>query len=570
MGIITVTNKGSPVYKGQYDPAVVEKLREIPGAKFEKETKLWYLPWDGVEALQTMPQVSMDDQVKTAIEIRRERQRMVQALKEDREAVPLKPMPIKIKPFAHQVTAFNLGITLPNVALLKEMGTGKTLTAIAIAGRRMLDQGVTRCLVVAPLSVLSVWEQEIADVADFEFSTLELNSIGAVKERARALRNFTGVGLQFAITNYESVWRGDLLDAILEWKPHLVIADESQKIKGVSTKQAKAMHKIGDNTPYKMILTGTPVTASPLDFWSQYRFLEPEIFGKSYYAFRNRYAVLQRVEIPGRQAFQKVIGYRNKDELVKKAHSVAYRVTKEQTLDLPEWVDQKHYVYLEKKAAKYYQELKETAVAEIIEEQAQGTLVTNNVLTRLLRLQQLTGGFLPVEEGTYTCTQVSSAKVEALQDLLTDLLGSRGDKKVVVFARFKPELDLIRWMLGQNDWDHRFLSGDVKTADRTKAVEDFQQDPDVKVMVAQIQVAGLGLTLTAADTAVFYSMDFSFANYDQAKARLHRIGQTNRVTYLHLLAKGTVDEKVYKVLQEKRSVAEDVVDNWQKYLVDTA
>ena len=146
----------------------------------------------------------------------------------------------------------------------------------------------------------------------------------------------------------------------------MIIADESQKIKGPSTKQSKGMHRLGEVAKYKLILTGTPVTASPMDFFSQYKFLDPDIFGKSYYAFRNRYAVM------GGYKNKQVVGYQNKDELIRKAHSIAYRITKAEALDLPETVDQELYCSLEHKANQYYQEMVNFNVAQIEAENKQG------------------------------------------------------------------------------------------------------------------------------------------------------------------------------------------------------
>lgn len=439
-----------------------------------------------------------------------------------------------------------------------DRGCGKSLTAVAIAGRGYLDGQVKRVLVVAPLSVLPVWQREFKDYADYPHDVRVLNS--SIEKRIAALAGFSDDVLQVAVINYEAVWREEMFKALRKWRPDMIISDESQKIKGPSTKQSKGMHRLGEVAKYKLILTGTPVTASPMDFFSQYKFLDPDIFGKSYYAFRNRYAVM------GGYKNKQVVGYQNKDELIRKAHSIAYRITKAEALDLPETVDQELYCSLEHKANQYYQEMVNFNVAQIEAENKQGRqIVATNVLTRLLRLQQITGGFLPRDDNSGKQIQVSSAKLNLLQDILEDLLNA--GKKVVIFARFIPEITAIKNIARKIAGDNGYhaITGAVSMEDRGKAVEEFQNNPDVRVCIAQIQTAGLGITLTAADTGIFYSMDFSFANYDQAKARIHRIGQRNKVTYIHLLAQGTVDEKVYSVLKQKKSVADDVVDNWRQY-----
>ena len=188
-------------------------------------------------------------------------------------------------------------------------------------------------------------------------------------------------------------------------------------------------------------------------------------------------------------------------------------------------------------------------------------ITAQNVLSRLLRLSQLTGGFVGTGE---EAAEVSSAKLNLLEETLKEIMA--GGKKVVVFARFTAEIQAIKKMLERLNLNYAYIAGEVAQKLRGGEVERFQHDEDCKVFLAQTRTAGLGLTLTAADTAIFYSLDYSFADYDQARCRIHRIGQKNRCTYIHLLAQNTVDEKVLEVLKNKRSVADDVVDKWREYM----
>lgn len=450
--------------------------------------------------------------------------------------------------------------------ILHEQGCGKSLTAISIMGAGFIKNKIKRVLIVAPVSVMAVWHNEF-QYADFLYESKML--VESMVRRSERLNEYTGYcQLQVAITNYEAVWREPFFEALIKWKPDMVVCDESQKIKGVSTSQSKAMRKIGDHAKYRMILTGTPVTATPLDFWAQYRFLDPNIFGKSYFAFARRYAVF------GGYENREIVAYQNKDELVMKAHSIAHRVTKADALDLPEQIDQVMYCELEPKAQKAYDEMVRVNVAEIQEiidnSHESGRLVANNVLTRLLRLQQITGGFVPRSQTDGEVVQVSTAKLDLLKEILTDTLVA--GHKIVVFVRFLPEIHAIMEMLdttrfeGTGKVQYSYIYGAVPYDERNVMVAQFQTDPAVRVFVAQIQTAGLGITLHAADISIFYSLDYNFANWDQCKARIHRIGQGKKVTHIHLLAKKTVDNAVYGVLKQKRSIAEDVVDNWRKYL----
>src|SRR5690606_25241730 len=299
----------------------------------------------------------------------------------------------------------------------------------------------------------------------------------------------------------------------------MIICDESQRIKTPGAKQSKALHRLGKLAKYRLILTGTPVTQSPLDFFSQYKFLEPSIFGDSYYAFKARYAIEQPI---GNTGGKKVIGYRNVAELVKKAHSVAIRVTKAEALDLPEQIDQVLYATLEPPAMKLYNQMTRESFAELSEEKV---ITATNVLAKLLRLSQMVGGF--VGEGGEV-QQVSKAKMSLLEEVLDDLLTA--GKNVVIFARLLPEIRAILADLERRPIDYAWITGEVSQSERGQAVERFQTDDNCRVFVAQLQTAGLGITLTAADTAIFYSLDYSYANYEQCRARIHRIGQRNTCT----------------------------------------
>jgi SNF2 family DNA or RNA helicase len=170
----------------------------------------------------------------------------------------------------------------------------------------------------------------------------------------------------------------------------------------------------------------------------------------------------------------------------------------------------------------------------------------------------VTGGYIK-DEFTGMAEEVSSVKIYALEDIVDECIDA--NKKLVVFARFIPEIDAIARMLRKKKIEYALIRGDVK--DRAGEVDKFQNDPNVKVFIGQLQTTGMGLTLTAADTAVFYSLSYNFADYEQAKARIHRIGQKNTCTYIHLIAKNSIDEKVLDALSKKKNIADLVVDNWR-------
>lgn len=499
------------------------------------------------------------------------------------EPEALVPYPVTRKPYSHQTKAANMALYTfgfdpkrddfaelqpgehKGFGLLMEQGCGKTLTAIAIAGALWKYGKAHRVLVVAPTSVVGVWPKELEETADFPFTVAVMT--GDKKKRLAELQSLEAAprgDLQFAAINYESTWRDGIFEALADWHPDLIIADESQRIKSHDASQSKAMHKLGDAAPYKLILSGTPVQNNAVDIFSQYRFLDPGVFGTNFYAFRNRYAIM------GGFDKHQIVGYRDMDELTRKTHSIAFRVTKEDALDLPEQVFQNRYIQLSAADRKVYDQLRRDSYAEL---ESGGEVTAPTVLTRLLRLQQLTGGFLRLDD-TEQPKQVNTAKLEALMEIVGDCVDA--GQKLVVFARFTSEIDLISDALKKAKVRFGMIDGRTPTEhkkdrvtgaeilSRSELVEDFQTNPETTVFLAQIQTAGLGITLHAASTAVFYSLDFNFASYSQALARIHRIGQKQVCVYQHLLVENSVDEKVMRALSQKQDLAASIIDNWRE------
>lgn len=462
-----------------------------------------------------------------------------------------KEMFIKAEPYKHQAEVFSFALkTLEKskgVALLCDMGTGKTISTIAIAGALFAQNKITKMLVVCPKSIVDVWEIEFNKFADFDFNAVVL--AGDTSKKAQMLKMLKGTNLQIAIINYESVWR--LEKEILAFSPDFIVCDESSKIKNNQAKQAKALHRLGKISKYNAILTGTPINNTPLDFFSQYKFLDEQIFGKSFYSFRSRYATMG-----GYQNYQ-IVGYKNLAELTQKAHSIAFRIKLEDAVDLPCTIDETLVITLEPSAKKIYDAIDKDSHANLL----LGEITTTNVLTRLLRLSQCSGGFIPSDADSKV-QQVSNAKLDALEDIIDTCIGE--EKKMIVFARFVPEIIAIEKLLKSKNIKYSVIKGDV--IDRKEQVRQFQEDSDCKVFIGQIATTGMGLTLTAASVAVYYSFDFSYANYQQSRARIHRIGQKQKCLYLHLIAKGTVDEQILEALKNKSDIAKLMVDEYKKLL----
>lgn len=543
-----------------------QRLKNISGLRWNRTTRCMVGPvslnlLDGLARYYKLP-ADMETKRQRLGKTRRE----IDAERLAEDPAPLLPYPVKANLYKHQIRGANMALRAFGALDAKtpgggfgelfEMGCGKTLTTIAVAGALYNLGKIDRVLVVAPTSVCSVWPHDLNQFATFPWEARVL--LGDKKKRLKALNeleNWPFKALRIAVINYESTHRDGIFEALAAYKPDLIVCDESQRIKSPSAAQSKALHKLGDAAPFRMILSGTPVQNNAVDLYSQYRFLDPAVYGANFYAFKNRYCIM------GGYGQHQIVGYRNMDELVEKEHSVAYRVTKEECLDLPQQTFINRYVQFTDAEQAIYEQLRKSSFLEL---ETGENVTATTILTMYLRLMQLTGGFLTADESTRP-KQVNTAKLDALADIVDDYVVDAG-KKLVIFARFRAEIAAIENLLRLRKIQYGSIYGDVPMEERGKIVEDFQTNPDTKVFVAQIQTAGLGITLHAASTAVFYSYDYNYANYAQALARIHRIGQRLPVTYIHLVVDGSIDEKILAALENKEDMAKTVVDSWREVL----
>lgn len=543
-----------------------QRLKNISGLRWNRTTRCMVGPvslnlLDGLARFYKLP-ADMETKRQRLGKTRRE----IDAERLAEDPAPLLPYPVNANLYKHQIRGANMALRAFGALDAKtpgggfgelfEMGCGKTLTTIAVAGALYNLGKIDRVLVVAPTSVCSVWPHDLNQFATFPWEARVL--LGDKKKRLKALNeleNWPFKALRIAVINYESTHREGIFEALAAYKPDLIVCDESQRIKNPSAAQSKALHKLGDAAPFRMILSGTPVQNNAVDLYSQYRFLDPAVYGANFYAFKNRYCIM------GGYGQHQIVGYRNMDELVVKEHSVAYRVTKEECLDLPQQTFINRYVQFTDAEQAIYEQLRKSSFLEL---ETGENVTATTILTMYLRLMQLTGGFLTADESTRP-KQVNTAKLDALADIVDDYVVDAG-KKLVIFARFRAEIAAIENLLRLRKIQYGSIYGDVPMEERGKIVEDFQTNPDTKVFVAQIQTAGLGITLHAASTAVFYSYDYNYANYAQALARIHRIGQRLPVTYIHLVVDGSIDEKILAALENKEDMAKTVVDSWREVL----
>ncbi len=492
----------------------------------------------------------------------------------------------KVSPWEHQPHGYHLICNQPATLLAWEMGCGKS--KIVVDAVCNLDD-CTRVLILCPKSVIDIWPEEFAKHGACPVNVVPLR-IGAIRQRAKeaqtkmALADIRGEKIALVI-NYEAAWQGDFAKLAQSTKWDMVVADECHRIKSPRGKISWFMKRLGPKAKRRVGLTGTPLPHSPLDAYGQYRFLDPTIFGTSYVRFRARYAVM------GGYQNHQVLSFQNQDELHEKFYSIAHRVKKADVLDLPEVIHERRVIHLSSQARRLYDELK----AEFITDVGSGVITASNALSRLLRLQQITSGFGVIETGAKV--EVDQGKYNALLDIFTDLDKS---EPVVVFCRFTRDIDQVIKAAEKMDRKCYELSGQFNELAEWKERKNIHkcdtcrnQDvyegpgPSVgcnmappgdpghcpgtmypaqigDVLAVQIQAGGVGIDLTRAAYAIYFSLGFSLADYLQSLARLHRPGQTRSVTYLHLVAKNTVDEKVYTALSKRRQVVEEILKQVRK------
>lgn len=450
----------------------------------------------------------------------------------------------------NQQEAFEFSMKHSAVMLDMEMGTGKTRVALDVAFARST---VHKILIVCPKAVIGVWRENLHKFHDRENWACWDTRTGTVKSKAENLKEWLHnletagtVDKMFVVINYDSVWRKELGDFVNRFANFdLVILDESHRAKAAGSKVSKYLAMVGKKTKYKMCLSGTPMANSPLDVYGQYRFLDPNIFGTSYYLFQCEYAIM------GGPDLKFVVGYKNQKLLNAKFSSIAYTCKMSEVADkikLPDALPPIcRHVQLPAKDMRTIEELSREFVAEC----GAGHVVVNNVLTKLLRIQQICSGFCLTQESVFDTPEtqeLNTAKQDELSDILSDISPL---SSVVVFCVFRHDLTSIRQTAEKNHRKYFELSGSENTLEDWKKV-------DGAVIGVQIQAGSEGVDMTKAHHAIYYSIPHSLALYNQSRARLYRPNQKNAVSFMHLIAEDTVDEAMYRSLCRKEDVIESI------------
>lgn len=475
--------------------------------------------------------------------------------------------PFKFKPYQHQKDALVRSWKKQDYALFAEMGTGKS--KILIDSLAFLwDAGeIEGALIVAPKGVYKNWQltelpKHLPDHVPLD--VVVWSPASTKKQEAELKRGLQQDGkFKVLIMNVEafSTQRGtNYAMDFLRKHGALMAIDESTTIKNGQAKRTKNCIRAGMIAKYKRIMTGSPITKSPMDLYSQCGFLDPKLLGhNSFYTFQARYCRLQKRSV-GTHSFNQVVGYQNLEELSHKLDSFSFRILKKDCLDLPEKIYMKRSVELTDEQAMLYARIKKQAIAEL-----DGKLLTaQNVLTQILRLQQICSGYFKADDGTIIT--MNSNKFEELMNVLDEV-----DGKVIIWANYTYDLEMIRDRLAKEYGAEtvRLYYGETKAEDRQQMVIDFQNpDHPLRFFVGQPRTGGYGLTLTEASTMVYFSNNYDLEVRLQSEDRCHRIGQKNAVTYIDIVTEGTVDEKILKALREKINIASEVLaEGYKDWLI---
>jgi len=465
----------------------------------------------------------------------------------------------KTEPYEHQKDALKKCWNKESFAIFAEMGTGKTKIALDNACILYNKGKIDRLLVIAPKGTYMNWvEQEIPthvpDYIEKDILAWKPNITEKYEMQLKAIRNVENFKLKIFVMNVESLStkKGCYYAKLFLTGKSMMIVDESTTIKNPQAKRTKNVLGLAREAKYRRILTGSPVTQSPMDLWAQMDFLDPEILGQSsFYAFRTKYAVMITANAAGgTHKYQKIVKFRNLAQLGNLVSPHSYRILKKDCLDLPEKTFTKRIVELSEEQQKAYNEMKTSAIT-VLKGQPSTAV---NVLTQLIRLHQITCGHLATDDGEVI--NLKNSRLEELMQILSETTG-----KAIIWANYIHDILNIEAAIKKEYGPSSYCTyyGATKQEDRQRCIYDFQNKMnDCRFFIGNTQTGGYGITLTAASTVIYYSNNYDLEKRIQSEDRAHRIGQKNPVLYIDLVAKKTVDEKIIQALRNKVNIAREI------------
>ena len=469
----------------------------------------------------------------------------------------------KTKPYAHQLDALEASWDKENFAYFMEMGTGKSKVLLDNAAI-LYDKGhINGLLLIAPKGVYKNWyDSEIpTHLPDHIEKKVILWKTSDKSKKQMSLLNTlfeTGTDLHILIMNVESFSKGaglQFAQKFLSCHKAMIAIDESTTIKTPTSNRTKSILKLRQDAKYRRILTGSPVTKSPLDLFSQCLFLDPWLLNhQSYYTFKARYAVTKKIEVQGRR-IEIVVGYRNLPELSEKIKPFSKRVLKEDCLDLPAKSFIKHTVELTKEQNKVYEQMKKEAIA-FLDGKMQSTAT---VMTQLMRLHQITCGHFTADDGT-----IKDLPCSRLTELMSILENVEG--KTIIWSHYTHDVKRIIEKIKEVYGDESVVDyfGETDQENRSKNIKRFQTDDKCRFFVGTTHTGGYGITLTAGSTMIYFSNGYDLEKRQQSEARIDRIGQTKKMTYIDIMAQDTIDEHIVKALRNKVNIANTIMGEGYK------
>ena len=472
-----------------------------------------------------------------------------------------------VKPWAHQKKAIDIASKKNYYALFFEMGTGKTLTSINILRSWCLRENrVLNTLILCPPAIISQWGEEINKFSRLGPHVQLLNQNTGAKKKKALQESMNLGGKKIYITNYETLLNKEFFNLLNTLNIECLICDESHKLKSLQAKRTKQVIALSKKTKYRLILTGTPILNSPVDLFSQFLILDKgKSFGTNYFVFRARYFYDANATMPKHSYFPNWKARPNiEEELNSIISESSMRVKKSECLDLPPLVKQKIDVPMTTKQQKAYNDLKHDFIAYLDDKHC----VADLALTKLLRMQQVLCGHLPVEDidgQNQEIKKIDNNRLGALKDIVVNAVDS---SKVIIWTTFRETYAEIGDMLDGQRIPYSMIIGGQSASKRQEAIEEFRNNDKVRVCIASQKAGGVGLNLTESNISVYYSRGYSLEDDLQSEARNYRGGSErhSHITRIDLVSKGTVDEVILEALTNKVSLAEKILDYKNKFI----
>lgn len=486
-------------------------------------------------------------------------------------------MDFLVEPWAHQKQAIAKSFAVKDLALLWDVGTGKTSAAINILrGRYASYQKLLRTLILAPPVVLKNWQREFnmhSRINSRDIIVLRGTGAKRVKQLKDAIyneRTETFDQPRIILTNYEALTNKEILQLLEWWAPQILVCDEAHRCKDFKSKRANNVAKLAEKTWHNYILTGTPILNTSMDIFMQYKILDRgETFGKNFYAFRGMFfedenAAWSHQPNHFPKFVPKPMVY---EEFNKRIYRKGMRALKSECLDLPPFTRTVREVEMGDEQKRMYDEMRDEFITYVKTEEESGkpkAVVAQLAITKALRLQQIVSGFAKDEDGTiHTLEDVP--RLSALKDLLEEITNQ--DQKVLVWSVFKENYRQIREVCAKLGLEFVELHGEITLKDKERNVDTFTKDPNCKVLIGNQASGGVGINLIEASYSIYYSKNFSLEQDIQSEGRNYRGGSEKhqKITRIDLVAPGTIDELITEALKMKQNIS-DLILGWKAQL----